>query len=77
MAPPATVVGNTTIAHAYYNGRTVGRADVTVGTNGSVSVAWSRTTGFTAGAEDPAIKALVASYATNPAYLAIVNQPVG
>ena len=77
MAPPATVVGSTTIAHAYYNGRTVGRADVTVTPAGAVSVAWSRTTGFTAGAEDPTIKALVASYASNPAYVALVNTPVG
>ena len=77
MAPPATVVGTTTIAHAYYNGRTVGRADVTVTTTGAVSIAWSRTTGFTAGAKDPTIDALVTSYATNPAYLSLVNQPVG
>jgi 2',3'-cyclic-nucleotide 2'-phosphodiesterase / 3'-nucleotidase / 5'-nucleotidase len=77
MAPPATVVGNTTIATAYYNGRTVGRADVTVATTGAISVDWSRTTGFTAGAKDPVIDALVSSYATNPAYVAIVNQPVG
>ena len=77
MAPPATVVGTTTIAHAYYNGRTVGRADVTVTTTGAVSIAWSRTTGFTAGAKDPTIDALVTSYTTNPAYLALVNQPVG
>ena len=77
MAPPATVVGSTTIAHAYYNGRTVGRADVTVNTSGAVSVAWSRTTGFTGGAEDPTIKALVQQYATDPDYLALVNTPVG
>ena len=73
----ATVVGNTTIVQAYYNGRTVGRADVTVGTDGSVGITWSRTTGFTAGAKDPAIDALVTAYATDPAYLAMVNQPVG
>jgi 2',3'-cyclic-nucleotide 2'-phosphodiesterase/3'-nucleotidase/5'-nucleotidase len=77
MAPPATVVGSTTIAHAYYNGRTVGQADITVSPAGAVSIAWSRTTAFTAGAKDPAIDALVTSYATNPAYLAMVNQPVG
>jgi len=73
----ATVVGPTTIVQAYYNGRTVGRADVTVTNTGAVSVAWSRTTGFTAGAKDPTVDALITSYATNPAYLAIVNQPVG
>ncbi|MHB8892832.1 MAG: bifunctional metallophosphatase/5'-nucleotidase [Candidatus Limnocylindrales bacterium] len=73
----ATLVGGTTVVQAYYNGRTVGRADLTVNTAGAVSVNWSRTTGFTAGAKDPTIDALVTSYATNPAYLAIVNQPVG
>ena len=62
---------------AYYNGRTVGRADVTVSTTGAVSVAWSRTTGFTAGAKDPTIDALVTGFASDPAYTAIVNQPVG
>ena len=73
----ATVVGSTTVAQAYYNGRTVGRADVTVTPAGAVSVVWSRTTGFTAGAEDAAVKAVVTSYATDPAYLALVNTPVG
>jgi 2',3'-cyclic-nucleotide 2'-phosphodiesterase (5'-nucleotidase family) len=73
----ATVVGNTSIVQAYYNGRTVGQADVTVATDGSVSVAWSRTTGFTAGVKDPDIDALVTDYATDPAYMAIVNQPIG
>jgi 2',3'-cyclic-nucleotide 2'-phosphodiesterase (5'-nucleotidase family) len=73
----ASVVGTTTIVQAYYNGRTVGRADVTVKSTGAVSIAWSRTTGFTGGAKDPTIDALVTSFATNPAYLAIVNQPVG
>jgi 2',3'-cyclic-nucleotide 2'-phosphodiesterase (5'-nucleotidase family) len=40
MLPAATVVGSTTIAHAYYNGRNVGRAEITVSTTGSVSVNW-------------------------------------
>ncbi|NVN92197.1 MAG: 5'-nucleotidase C-terminal domain-containing protein [Desulfuromonadales bacterium] len=77
MTPPATVVSGTTVTQAYYNGRTVGRADVTVGTDGSVGMAWSRTTSFTAGAEDSTIKNLVTSYATAPAFTALVNQPVG
>lgn len=72
----ATVVGTTTIAQAYYNGRTVGRADVTVATTGTVSIAWSRTTGFTAGEKDPTIDALVTSYATDPDYLSLVNTPI-
>jgi len=73
----ATNVGGTAVVQAYYNGRTVGRADVTVNTTGAVSVVWSRTTGFTLGAEDPTIKALIQSYATDPAYLALVNTPIG
>jgi 2',3'-cyclic-nucleotide 2'-phosphodiesterase (5'-nucleotidase family) len=77
MAPPATVVGNTMIVQAYYNGRTVGRADITVGTDGSVATTWTRTTGFTTGAQDPAINTLITGFASDPAYLAIVNQPIG
>lgn len=74
----ATVVGGvTTVVQAYYNGRTVGQADITVGTTGTVSTAWSRTTGFTSGIQDPAIQSLVTSFATNPTYLALVNQPIG
>lgn len=38
--PPLTLVGSTTIAQAYYNGRNVGQADVTVATSGAVSVSW-------------------------------------
>ena len=35
-----TLVGSTTIAQAYYNGRNVGKAEITVSTTGSVSVNW-------------------------------------
>jgi 2',3'-cyclic-nucleotide 2'-phosphodiesterase (5'-nucleotidase family) len=75
----ATMVGNTAIVQAYYNGRTVGRADVTVTPAGAVSVVWSRKTGadITGAAPDPTIAALIASYANNPAYLALVNTPIG
>jgi 2',3'-cyclic-nucleotide 2'-phosphodiesterase/3'-nucleotidase len=73
----ATMVGSTAVVQAYYNGRTVGRADVTVATSGAVSVAWSRTTGFTGGAKDPTIDTLITTYATDPAYVALVNTPVG
>lgn len=71
------VVGNTTIVQAYYNGRTVGRADITVSAAGAVSTVWTRTTGFAAEAKDPTLDALVTGFATDPAYMAIVNQPVG
>ena len=33
-------VGKTTVVQAYYNGRKVGRADITVSTDGTVSVDW-------------------------------------
>src|SRR4030042_1998823 len=39
-APPT--VGTTVVAQAHYNGRTVGRADITVGADGAVSVTWTR-----------------------------------
>jgi 2',3'-cyclic-nucleotide 2'-phosphodiesterase (5'-nucleotidase family) len=73
----ATMVGNTAVVQAYYNGRTVGRADVTVNTSGAVSVVWSRTTGFTSGAQDPTLAALVASYVNDPAYQSLINQEIG
>jgi 5'-nucleotidase/UDP-sugar diphosphatase len=73
----ATMVGGTAIVQAYYNGRTVGRADVTVNTSGAVSVAWSRTYPITGFAPDPTIAAVINTYATDPAYLALVNTPIG
>jgi 2',3'-cyclic-nucleotide 2'-phosphodiesterase (5'-nucleotidase family) len=102
--PPLTLVGSTTIAQAYYNGRNVGQADVTVSTSGAVSVSWqpiawkipptttppsttpfgwklystsSAYTDFLDATKDATIDALVTSYATNPSYVAIVNQPIG
>ena len=42
LTAPGTKVGNTVIAQAAYNGRRVGEADVTVGTDGSVSVDWKQ-----------------------------------
>jgi 2',3'-cyclic-nucleotide 2'-phosphodiesterase / 3'-nucleotidase / 5'-nucleotidase len=77
MAPPATVVGNTTIVQAYYNGRTLGRADVTVDTNGTVSIAWNRITPLTGNTPDPVIADVINKWATDPAYLALVNTPIG
>lgn len=75
----ATTEGSTKIVQAYYNGRTIGQADVTVGTDGSVSITWSRKTGadITGAAADASVATLINDYATNPAYLAIVNQPIG
>ena len=78
----ATTVGNTKVVQAYYNGRRVGRADITVGTDGSVATSWASltvapSTATPPTAEDPTIKGIVNGYATDPAYLALVNTPVG
>ena len=73
----ATMVGSTAVVQAYYNGRTVGRADVTISTAGAVSVAWSRSTGFTTGDKDPAVDTLVAGFASDAAYQALINKPIG
>jgi 2',3'-cyclic-nucleotide 2'-phosphodiesterase (5'-nucleotidase family) len=73
----ATVVEGTSIVQAYYNGRRVGRADLTVGTDGNVTIAWSSLTVSTTGDEDTNIKTIVTNYATDPAYLALINQPIG
>ena len=74
----ATVVGTTTVAQAYYNGRTVGRADVTVTTGrGRLRglVADDRLHGRRRGPDDQGRSS--PRYATDPAYLALVNTPVG
>ncbi len=73
----ATTVGTTKVVQAYYNGRAVGRADITVADNGTVSTTWAKLTVSTTDPKDPTIDALVTAYATDPAYLAIVNQPIG
>jgi 2',3'-cyclic-nucleotide 2'-phosphodiesterase/3'-nucleotidase len=76
--PPPVIDGVTTVVQAYYNGRQVGRADLTVDTTTkAVAVAWQKLTVATNGAEDPDVKGVIASYANDPAYLGLVNQPVG
>lgn len=73
----ATVVGETTIGQAYYNGRSLGKADVTVNPGGSVDIAWSRIAIDTTAPEDAAINDLVDSFVTDPAYLDMIHQAVG
>lgn len=71
--------GQTTVAQAYYNGRRVGRADITVNPDGTVAVAWTRLsvpTGATDPA-DPTIDAVIAQYASYPAYQTLINQEIG
>ena len=78
-AAGATVVdGKTTIVQAYYNGRQLGRADLSFdpGT-GATTITWSTTKVSTTGPEDPAVKAVIQGYASDPTYVALVNQPVG
>ena len=84
----ATVVGSTTVAQAHYNGRKVGRANITVDITGAVSVSWSRlwvcaanNTGTadcpTVTPEDATIKGLITTYASDPWYQAEINRVVG
>ncbi|MBI5354285.1 MAG: 5'-nucleotidase C-terminal domain-containing protein [Chloroflexi bacterium] len=73
----AQTVGTTKVVQAHYNGRRVGRADITVGTDGSVAVTWLSQAIATTDAQDPAIVSVINTYALNPAYLTLVNTPVG
>jgi 2',3'-cyclic-nucleotide 2'-phosphodiesterase (5'-nucleotidase family) len=71
------IIGPTTIGQAYYNGRKVGRADITVGTDGSVSVVWDDLAIPTTDPMDPAVEALIYDYANDPDYLALINLEIG
>ncbi len=74
----ATMVGNTAVVQAHYNGRKVGRADFTVDpATKAVTVAWQRLVVSTTGDKDPTIDALIQSYANDPAYKTLVNTPIG
>jgi 2',3'-cyclic-nucleotide 2'-phosphodiesterase (5'-nucleotidase family) len=74
----ATMVGDTTVVQAHYNGRKVGRADFTFNPGtGAATVTWTRITVATTDPQYPPIDALVDSYATDPDYLALINQPIG
>jgi 2',3'-cyclic-nucleotide 2'-phosphodiesterase (5'-nucleotidase family) len=86
-APGVATIGTTKVVQAANNGVRVGRADVIVGTDGSVSITWTRVVINNTDAQDPAIFALISGpwdpgtgtggFANNPAYLALVNAPVG
>jgi 2',3'-cyclic-nucleotide 2'-phosphodiesterase (5'-nucleotidase family) len=73
----AVIVGSTTIGQAYYNGRKVGRADITVGTDGSVGVVWNDLSIGLTDPQDTAVADLIYEYANDPDYLALINQPIG
>jgi 2',3'-cyclic-nucleotide 2'-phosphodiesterase (5'-nucleotidase family) len=73
----AAVIGKTTIGQAYFSGRRIGRADVSVGPDGGVRVAWSSMRVPVDGAKNPTVDGLVNSFASSPGYTALVNAPVG
>ncbi len=73
----AFMVGSTAVVQAHYNGRKLGRADITVQPSGAVSVRWQRLTIGTSDPQDPTIAALIAEYANDPDYQALINQPIG
>ena len=78
LATATVVGGKTTVAQAHYNGRKVGRADVTVKPDGTVAITWTRlTVPTTTGIPDPNIDALVTSYVSDPAYQALINTEIG
>lgn len=74
----ATSVGNTKVVQAYYNGRKVGRADISLDTSGNVSITWSAPSiSPTATTFDAAVEAVISGYASDSTYLATINAPVG
>ncbi len=74
----AKMVGDTAIVQAYYSGRRVGQADMTFDpATKAVTVNWQSLTVSTTGDKDPTIDALIQTYANDPAYQALINQPVG
>jgi 5'-nucleotidase/UDP-sugar diphosphatase len=71
------IVGPTTVVQAHYSGRKLGRADITVDTDGSVSITWTRIVIATDDPEDPDVADLIAGYANDPWYQELINTPVG
>ena len=75
--PIVKVGGVTTVVQARYNGRQVGRADITVTPAGAVSVVWSKLVPTSSGAADPTIEALIKTYTDDPVYQALISQEIG
>ncbi len=71
-------VGDTTVAQAYYAGRKVGRADLTIDKDaGTTLVSWHPITVTVAMTEDVAVKDRITQWANDPWYLAEKNRIVG
>ncbi|HEX7556267.1 MAG TPA: metallophosphatase, partial [Leptolinea sp.] len=78
--PPVVVtkVGNTVIGQAYYNGRQVGKADLTIDSAAhTVSVNWTTIKVSTTGTVDSAVDTVIKGYAADPIYQGLINQPIG
>jgi 2',3'-cyclic-nucleotide 2'-phosphodiesterase (5'-nucleotidase family) len=75
----ATVVSGTPIVQAYYNGRRVGRADMTFDpATKAVTFGWqSLVVPTSGGSPDPTVADVIKGYASDPTYQAQINQPVG
>lgn len=72
----ATVVDDTTIVQAYYNGRRVGRADITVD-SGDVSINWAPLTVAITETQDATIQGIIDGYTSDPDYQSQINQVIG
>jgi 2',3'-cyclic-nucleotide 2'-phosphodiesterase (5'-nucleotidase family) len=76
-----TVTGKTgsiPIAQAYYNGRAVGQADFVYDpATKATTVTWQKLAVSTTAVENPAVKAVIDTYANDADYLALVNKPIG
>lgn len=79
LATATVIGGKTTVVQAHYNGRKVGRADITVNPDGTIGIVWSKLVVPTGVADpyDPAIDALIATYTSDPAYQALINEEIG
>jgi 2',3'-cyclic-nucleotide 2'-phosphodiesterase (5'-nucleotidase family) len=75
----ATVVGSTSVVQAAYNGRRVGRADITVDQTGKVAITWSFVTTPTAADApvDQAVADIISAYSNDPVYQTLINQEIG
>jgi 2',3'-cyclic-nucleotide 2'-phosphodiesterase (5'-nucleotidase family) len=72
------VISGTTVVQAAYNGRKIGRADLTIDTTADTAVvSWQPITVSTSLTEDVAIKNALAVWTSDPVYQAKINQPIG
>ncbi len=71
-------VGDTYIAQAHYNGRKVGQFDIVYNpTTDTKTVTWTRNVVSASGTQYTPVADLVSGYATDPAYVALINQEIG